>query len=88
MGNHANQRYHISGYVAGFETGFQAVIFKNILAEITCKGAYANYTDVLLVGNGKASQQWWSFQYLFLIGYQFHLGNTGKTKIENSWKGY
>ena len=84
MEEHANKRYHISGYVAGIESGLRAVVFKNILAEITCKGAYANYFDVLLAGSGKASQQWWSFQYLFLIGYQF--GKQNKTK--DSWQGY
>lgn len=72
MGNHINQRYHISGYVAGIESGFQVILFKHILAEITVKGAYANYFDVLLYGKGKASQHWCSFQYLFLIGYQFN----------------
>ena len=88
MGDHANKQYHISGYVAGLETGFRGVIFKNILAEITCKGAYANYTDVLLAGTGRASQHWWSFQYLFLIGYQFYPGKANKTKTDQSWKGY
>ena len=84
MGKHANKRYHVSGYVAGLESGLRATVFKNILAEITCKGAYANYYDVLLVGDGKASQHWWSFQYLFLIGYQFGKVNKAKDK----WQGY
>jgi len=86
MGNHANKKYHISGYVAGVESGLQAIWLKNIITEITCKGVYANYSDVLLPGQGKASQQWLSFQYLFMIGYQF---NPAKGKKRNdTWKGY
>ncbi len=75
MGKHRNDRYHVSGYVAGVETGLRQSFFKNFLAELTIKGVYANYSDVLLYGSGRANQQWWSFQYLFLIGYQLNVGN-------------
>jgi hypothetical protein len=78
MGWHRNDRYHISGYVAGVESGVRGVFFKNILAEITLKTVYARYNDVLLYGEGRASQHWWSFQYSFLIGFQLR---TGKEKI-------
>jgi hypothetical protein len=73
MGRYHHDRYHVSGYVAGLETGLRQTFFKNFVAELTIKGVYANYSDVPLYGNGRASQQWWSFQYLFLVGYQFQL---------------
>lgn len=77
MGRHTNNRYHISGYLAGLESGLRYEFFKNFLAELTLKGVYANYNDVLLYGKGRASQHWWSFQWIFVIGYQLH---TGKIK--------
>lgn len=73
MGNHYNEHYHISGYVTGVETGLRYEFIKNIFAELSAKGVYANYSDVLLFGGGRASQQWLSGQYLFTLAYQVPL---------------
>ncbi|MBI5856749.1 MAG: hypothetical protein HZB42_03780 [Sphingobacteriales bacterium] len=70
MGYHYNDRYHISGYVAGAEGNFRWELLKNFFAELSIKGAYANYSDVLLYGGGRAKQHWWSLQSLFTIVYQ------------------
>jgi hypothetical protein len=72
FGSARNDKYHVSGYVAGVESGIKLLLLKNLLAEFTFKGVYANYTDVLLYGKGRAKQDWFSFQYLMLVGYQFN----------------
>jgi hypothetical protein len=72
FGKPRNDKYHVSGYVAGVEGGLRGVLFNKLIAEFTVKGAYANYSDVLLYGSGRARQQWWSFQYIMLVGYQFN----------------
>jgi hypothetical protein len=74
LGKSRDDKYHVAGYLFAAESGLRYVFFKHGIAEITCKGAYANYNDVLLYGEGRASQQWWSFQYLFIVGFQFNAG--------------
>ena len=71
LGEPRNDKYHVSGYVAGLESGLRGLLFKKLVTEFTVKGAYANYADVLLYGSGRARQHWWSFQYIMLVGYQF-----------------
>ena len=70
MGNSYNEHYHISGYVAGIESSLRYEPVRNIFAELSVKGVFARYSDVLLYGNGRASQQWWSGQWLFTLAYQ------------------
>ncbi|HWJ90149.1 MAG TPA: hypothetical protein VNR87_03510 [Flavisolibacter sp.] len=57
MGTHRDDRYHISGYVTGVETGLRFSLFKYFIATGSFKGTYANYGDFLIAG-GKGSQQW------------------------------
>src|SRR5687768_17478467 len=73
MGKHYDQRYHFSGYVAGTEASLRYELVKNLLAELSLKTVYANYTDVLLYGEGRASQDWFSAQVLFTIAYQIRI---------------
>ena len=73
FGKPRNDKYHVSGYVAGVESGLRGVLFRKLIVEFTVKGAYANYSDVLLYGSGRARQQWLSFQYIMLVGYQFNI---------------
>ncbi|MGQ0737915.1 MAG: hypothetical protein ACT4OJ_02540 [Bacteroidota bacterium] len=71
MGGYYNEHYHISGWLAGAEGSLRQELLKNIFAELSLKGVYADYSDVLLWGGGRASQHWWSFQYLMTVTYQF-----------------
>jgi len=63
--------YHLSGFVIGADVGVRYDFFKHFCAEASVKGAYANYSDVLLYGQGRASQHWWSLQTLLIAGFQF-----------------
>ena len=74
FGKRRNDRYHIAGYVAGAEAGLRYDLFKYFFAETTFKGAYANYTNILLTGKGRAHQHFYSLEWIFTIGIQFPLG--------------
>jgi hypothetical protein len=71
-GQHRDDKYHLSGYVAGLESGFRLTIGKTFFATGTFKGAYANYDDFLISG-GRGKQQWFSAQFNYLVGAQFSL---------------
>ncbi len=70
LGFHFDDRYHVSGWLTGIESTLRYELIKNFFTEISVKAAYANYSDVLLYGSGRASQYWFSFQYLFTAAYQ------------------
>jgi hypothetical protein len=71
MYNKRNDRYHVSGYVAGVEGALRYDLRRIVFAEAAVKTVFANYNDVTLYGAGKASQKWGSLQVIFSIGYQF-----------------
>jgi hypothetical protein len=70
MGFYYNEHYHLSGWVAGIEASIRYALLRNFLAELSVKGVYADYNDVLLWGKGRASQDWGSLQFLFTFAYQ------------------
>lgn len=69
-GNHRNDTYHVAGYVAGIDAGLRYDFLKYFFLETSLKGCFANYTNVLLYGDGTASQHWWSAEYIFTLGLQ------------------
>jgi hypothetical protein len=71
MYNKRNDRYHVSGYVAGVEGALRYDLRGIVFAEAAMKTVFANYNDVTLYGAGKASQKWGSLQIILSIGYQF-----------------
>lgn len=72
MGNHRDDKYHISGFVTGFETGARISLFKYVFITGTFKGSYANYSDFLIAG-GRGSQKWFGGQFNYMLGGQFPL---------------
>lgn len=72
MGNHRDDRYHISGYVVGFESGIRFNFLKYIFVTGTFKGTYANYNHFLILG-GYGSQKWYAGQFNYMLGAQFPL---------------
>ena len=72
MGIRRDDRYHISGYVTGFEGGLRFRFFKHIFATGSFKGTYANYNHFLIAG-GWGSQKWFAGQFNYLLGAQFPL---------------
>jgi len=71
FGNQLDNRFHIAGWIAGSETGIRYDGFKHFFAEATLKGTFANYSDVLVIGTGKASHSFWTGQLILNAGFQF-----------------
>lgn len=76
FGNRVNNGWKVSGIVGGVEAGFRAEFLKNGYLEFTGKGGYANYMNTLVQGrgNGKASNTFWFFEAILIVGYQFQFG--------------
>jgi hypothetical protein len=72
LGKHRDDKYHISGYVGGIESGLRFNIGKYFFATASFKGAWANYNH-FLIWNGYGKQQWFSGQFNYLLGCQFPL---------------
>jgi hypothetical protein len=72
FGNHRDDRYHISGYVLGMESGLRLRILNYLFVSCSLKGAFANYSH-FLISDGYGKQKWFSGQLNYLIGSQFPL---------------
>lgn len=70
-GHHRNDSYHVAGYVLGLDAGIRYDFLKHFYVETSGKGAFANYTHIYLWEKGRAKQHWFSFEYIFTIGFQF-----------------
>ena len=73
FGEPLNNKFHVAGYCMGVETGLRYDVYKYIYLEYTAKGAWANYTDVLVLGEGKAKHHFWTFENILVLGLQFPL---------------
>lgn len=72
LGEHYDDRYKISGYVAGVEAGLRFTLLKHFYVLPSFKGAYANYTN-FVVANGSGSQKWMSGHFNIIVGGQINL---------------
>ncbi|HEU4470736.1 MAG TPA: hypothetical protein VFR58_06625 [Flavisolibacter sp.] len=72
MGKRRDDRYHISGYVVGAESGLRYNFFRHFFVTTSLKAAFANYRQ-FLISNGYGRQKWVSGQVNVLIGGQFPL---------------
>lgn len=73
LGNHLDNKFHIAGYIAGVEAGLRYDLFKYAYLEFTGKGTFANYTDVLIIGTGKAHHHFFAGEVILSAGFQFPL---------------
>jgi hypothetical protein len=71
-GVHRDDRYHISGYVIGVETGIRLHIGKYFFANASFKSSFANYTHFLIAA-GYGKQKWISGQFDYMLGGQVPL---------------
>ena len=72
LGNHRDDKYHISGYVMGLESGVRVHFLRHFFATGSFKGAYAHYNSFLIAG-GRGNQKWFSGQFTYMLGGQFPL---------------
>ncbi len=73
FGKNQNNNYHIAGYVTGMDISGRYEFRKHFIAETGFKGVFANYLDVLSVGESKANHHFFCVEWLFSIGYQIAL---------------
>lgn len=72
MGKYYHDKYALSGYMASIAGGLRYSFLKNIFAEASLMGAYANYRH-FLIAEGHGHQHWFSAQFNLLLGAQFSL---------------
>jgi len=70
-GQNSSNFWNIAGFCSAIETGLRYEAFKHVYLEYTVKGTYADYTDVLLIGSGRANHHFWAFENILTLGYQF-----------------
>lgn len=61
--------YHVAGYIAGMELSLRYEFGKHVFAETGFKGSFANYMNVLTVGDAKANHKFFTLEWLFSFGY-------------------
>jgi hypothetical protein len=72
-GESKDNRYHVAGYVAGLDVAFRYTYVERVFFETSAKTCYANYLDVLTTVGNTAHHHFTSFEWMFAIGYNFHL---------------
>jgi hypothetical protein len=73
FGKNLDNRFHVAGYILGLEAGLRYDLFKYAFLEFTGKGTFANYTNVLVIGTGKARHHFFTAEVLLTAGFQFPL---------------
>lgn len=68
-----DNRYHIAGYVLGLDLGIRYDFLKYGFLEASLKGAYADYSDVLTVGDGRAAHSFFTLEVIMSLGFQVNL---------------
>ena len=67
-----DNRYHIAGYMLATEAGLRFYVLKNLFLEATAKAGYANFRNVLTVGDGRASHSFYFGEVIGLLGYDIN----------------
>lgn len=70
FGQRLDNRFHIAGYVVGLDAGLRYDLFRYAFIETSLKGVFANYTNVLTVGDGRAHHHFFAGEYIFAAGFQ------------------
>ena len=69
FGVRLDNRFHIAGYIVGADIGIRYDFFNYWFFESSVKGSFANYTNVLTVGTGKANHHFYTFQAIASLGF-------------------
>ena len=73
FGERLDNVFHVAGYVTGMEMGLRYEYGKYFFAEGMVKGTYANYTNVLTIGTGRANHSFYTAEFILSAGVQFPL---------------
>ena len=69
FGTRRDNVYHVAGYIAGLDISLRYEYGRHWFAETGLKGSFANYSNVLTVGNVKANHKFYTLEFLFCFGY-------------------
>lgn len=72
FGETLDNRFHIAGVIAGVESGIR-YDSRYFFVEYTAKGSFADFSNVLVIGAGKAQHHFWTFENILTAGLQFPL---------------
>lgn len=70
LGRSGAGKYHVAGFILAIDLGWRYPLLKHAFVQLSLKTAYALYKDVLLYGDGRATQHWFSLQPILIVGYQ------------------
>ena len=73
FGTRIDNKFHIAGWITGIESGLRYDGFRHFYAELTTKGSFVDYTDVLTIGTGRANHHFWCMEAILCAGFQFGL---------------
>lgn len=73
FGKRLDNKFHVAGYIAGFDATLRYDFLKHFFIEASGKGTFANYTNVLTVGSGKAHHHFFACEVIAGLGIQFGL---------------
>jgi hypothetical protein len=71
FGTRIDNRFHIAGWLTGVETGLRYDGFRHFFMEVTGKGTFVDYMNVLTIGTGRANHHFWCFEALVNAGFEF-----------------
>ncbi|HLG03184.1 MAG TPA: hypothetical protein VI731_06290 [Bacteroidia bacterium] len=80
FGQRWNHCFHVAGQVAGMESGFRGQIGNIFFFDLSAKGVYCNFKNVLAVNPYMISHAFWDGMVLFDIGANFQLGRAGRLR--------
>ncbi len=69
FGTRRDNVFHIAGYIMGLDGELRYEFGKHLFAETGFKGCFANYTNVLTLGEARANHHFFSLEFLFAAGY-------------------
>ncbi len=70
FGQRLDNKFHIAGYIAGIDATLRYDLYKYFFIEASAKGVFANYTNVLTVGSGKARHHFFAAEVIGTFGVQ------------------
>lgn len=73
FGTRLDNKYHVAGWIVGAEGDARFTFFDHLYLEGGMKVAYADYMNVLVVGDGRANHAFGAFEFIGGFGYQFGL---------------
>lgn len=67
LGEELDNKFHVAGYLSGFEASIRYQ-YQRVFIDLSGKGVFANYTNVLVLPGTKANHHFWCFEAIATLG--------------------